>query len=130
MFYPSKIKILNQQIASKDFTLEIANTPTLQAKGLSKRTELCKNCGMLFIFNKENIQSFWMKDTLIPLDIIFIDKNFSITNIYTAFPEPGVNDFSLKLYQSTVPIKYVIEINAYQANELSLKVGDQIKLNL
>lgn len=128
--WPHKTKNISQKISNNDFIFEIANTPRLQTKGLSGRQELCKNCGMLFVFNKENIQTFWMKDTLIPLDIIFIDQNFIITDIYTATPEPGVNDFSLKLYQSSRPTKYVIEINANQANDLGLKVGDHLNLQL
>lgn len=130
IFFPSKPKYLRQQISTQNYNLEIANTPTLQAKGLSGRQELCSNCGMLFIFKKERTQIFWMKETLIPLDIIFIDKNFLITDIFTANPEPGIKDFQLKLYQSSRPSLYVIEINAGQADSLGLKTGDRLNLNL
>jgi uncharacterized protein len=129
--YPRKVtKIIDQKIANQNFTLEIADNIYLLAKGLSNRGELCQNCGMLFIFNWETTQTFWMKDTLISLDIIFINKSGLITDIYTASPEPNKNDFQLTLYQSTAPSQYVIELNAGTSKKLGLKKDDQINLNL
>lgn len=129
--FPRKVsKTINQKISSENFSLEIANNPYLQAKGLSKRTQLCPNCGMLFIFNQETTQTFWMKDTLIPLDIIFINSSGVITDIYTATPEIGISDFRLKLYQSTNPARYVIELNAFKSQKIGIKTGDQIDLDL
>jgi len=85
---------------------------------------------MLFIFKSENYQSFWMKDTLIPLDIIFIKESGQVTDIYTAHPEKGKSDFQLTLYKSTEPTKYVIELNANTASKLNLKIGDYIKISI
>jgi uncharacterized membrane protein (UPF0127 family) len=130
IFKPSTPNTVTQKINDKNFILEVADTPYLQAKGLSSRSSLCPDCGMLFIFNRESFQSFWMKDTLIPLDIIFIKANGEITDIYTAFPESGKSDFQLSLYKSSQPIKYVIELNALTASNLNLKSGDLINLNL
>lgn len=121
-------RTLTQNIKEQTFNLEIADNPYLQAKGLSGRTKLCENCGMLFIFKNENIQSFWMKDTLIPLDIIFINRSGQITDIYTANPEPGKTDLQLKIYQSSQAAKYVIELNAGITSKLNLKTGDTINL--
>jgi len=123
-------RTLTQNIKEEIFILEIADNPYLQAKGLSGRTHLCQNCGMLFIFNKEIIQSFWMKDTLIPLDIIFINKSGQITDIYTASPEPKKSDLQLKIYQSSQAAKYVIELNAGTAVKIGLNKGDILDLNL
>lgn len=129
--FPRRIsKSINQTIGNQNFTLEIANNPYLQGKGLSNRSQLCPNCGMIFIFNHETTQIFWMKDTLIPLDIIFINSNYYITDIYTAAPEPNKSDLQLTLYESTSPAKYVIELNAATSERLGIKKGDQIKLNL
>lgn len=131
-FYFSRknIKTITQKIANQNYSLEIADNPYLQAKGLSKRDHLCPNCGMLFIFSRETIQTFWMKDTLIPLDMIFIDSQGQITDIHTAFPEDKKSDFQLTLYQSSVPTKFVIELNSGDAQRLNLKKGDYLKLNL
>jgi hypothetical protein len=129
--YPRKpSKTINQVIGNQTFTLEIADNPFLQAKGLSKRQELCEKCGMLFVFNNETIQTFWMKDTLIPLDIIFINGSGHITDIYTAQPQPSKSDSQLTLYQSTAASKYVIELNANLSEKLGIKKGDFLDLNL
>ncbi len=114
---------------SKSNPLEIADTPYLLAKGLGNRQELCQNCGMLFKFPVLSVQTFWMKDTLIPLDIIFIDQNEQISDIYTAQPEIGVNDSNLKKYTSSRPSLYVIELNAGSAKKLNLNSGDYLKIN-
>jgi len=123
-------KTIEQKIGKQNFTLEIANTPYLLSKGLSGRQQLCPNCGMLFIFGHESTQTFWMKDTLIPLDMIFIKASGQITDIYTASPEMGKSDFQLTLYKSTQPIKYVIELNAGTAKNLNLKTGEYLKLSI
>ena len=130
IFRPSAPGSISQKIKEQNFTLEIADTPYLLAKGLSGQSQLCSSCGMLFIFKSETIQTFWMKETLIPLDIIFIKESGQITDIYTAQPERGKSDFELTLYKSTQPSKYVIELNSGTAVNLSLKKGDFINLNL
>jgi len=111
------------------YTLEIAKTVPQQTKGLMDRSSLCRNCGMIFVFGLDLPQVFWMKDTLIPLDMIFADHTGLIVNTITANPQPGVPDSQLKLYQSLKPAKFVIELNAGDANKLSLKPGDTIDLS-
>jgi len=130
IFRPSAPGSISQKIKEQNFTLKIADTPYLLSKGLSNRSELCPSCGMLFIFKSENFQTFWMKETLIPLDIIFLNKDGQITDIYTASPEPGKSDFELTLYKSTLLSKYVIELSANTAKSLNLIKGNYINLNL
>jgi hypothetical protein len=130
IFKPSTLNTITQKIKDINFFLEVADTPYLLSKGLSGRTDLCPSCGMLFIFRSQAIQTFWMKDTLIPLDIIFIKESGQITDIYTASPERGKSDFQLTLYKSSQPTKYVIELNANIASKLNLKIGDYIKLSI
>jgi hypothetical protein len=117
-------------IKGRKFNLEIAKTIPQQSKGLMDRTNLCSNCGMIFIFDFEMPQAFWMKNTLIPLDMIFLDKNSQVINIVTATPEPNVSDLQLKKYLSTAPAKYVIELNAGVSSNLGLKSGDTIDLSI
>jgi len=127
--FPRKTtKTVSQRILNQDFSLEIADNLFLLSKGLSNRKNLCPTCGMLFIFDQQNIQSFWMKNTLIPLDIIFIDETDLVTDIFTAQPQPNTPDSRLKIYQSSVPTKYVIEINANTSQQINLQIGDYIKL--
>lgn len=115
-------------IKGQEFNLEIAKTMPQQSLGLGKRDQLCTKCGMIFVWDIEMSRSFWMKDTLIPLDIIFLDKNGQVINFFTAYPEPGVSDLKLKIYRSLSPAKYVVELNAGTAQKLDLHPGDVIKL--
>lgn len=128
-FNNPKTSKINLTIGQKQYLLEVAKTIPQQTNGLMNRSSLCPNCGMIFVFNLEMTQSFWMKNTLIPLDMIFLDHNGSITNILTAYPQPNTPDHQLKLYQSTAPAKYVIELNAGDAQKLLLKPGDIIDIS-
>jgi len=126
---PRKVnKTIDQKIGNQLFSLEVADNVYLLGKGLSNRNELCSKCGMLFLFGFESTQTFWMKDTLIPLDMIFINANGQVTNIVTAYPEPNKSDFELTLYQGTA--KYIIELNGGTSQKIGLKIGDQIDLKL
>jgi len=115
---PKEVKI---NINDYKYYLETASTKEARRIGLSKRQNLCINCGMLFIFEKEAIAPFWMKDTLVPLDIIWIDKNFKVVKIVTA-----LETNSQKTY--TAKAKYAIELNANEVFKRNLKVGDTIQL--
>ena len=79
-------------VENVEFDVELAQTPAEREKGLSNRAELCDQCGMLFIFENNNYHSFWMKDTLVPLDIIWIDEIQS-----DLFKFAGSDDFLLSL---------------------------------
>lgn len=118
-----KIDIKNQT-----YQFEIARTLAQKSLGLGNRDSLCQNCGMIFVYQNEGIQPFWMKNTRIPLDIIWLDKNGQVVDIKTAKPEPNTPDIKLTIYQNPVPAQYVLEINAYQAQKLKLGIGDTIKL--
>lgn len=103
--------------------LYVADTPQERSKGLSGRESLPDDRGMVFIFDAPDEQCFWMKDTLIPLDMIWLDDSKTITKI-----EPNVQPSSYPdSFCSDKPEdKYVIELNAGKATELLLAVGRQI----
>jgi hypothetical protein len=117
---PKEVKI---NVKNYNYYLETAATPNERKIGLSNRQNLCTNCGMLFIFNKQGTYSFWMKDTFIPLDIIWLDKNFKIVKISTV-----LETNSEKRYTNKVKAKYVIELNANEVFKRDLNVGDTIQL--
>ena len=105
---------------------EIADDNEKRAKGLMFREELNENWGMFFVFEKENYQTFWMKNTLIPLDMIFVGENFEIVDIKNAVPckyEP------CSLYKSSKPAKYVLEVNGNFTMRSRIKTGDKISVN-
>ncbi|MEJ2585260.1 MAG: DUF192 domain-containing protein [Robiginitalea sp.] len=102
--------------------IEIASTDYEVQTGLMYRKDMEDRQGMLFIFDDEAPHSFYMKNTLIPLDILFIDKDFKIVNIHqNAQPmnEAGI--------PSGGPVQYVLEVKAGMSDKWGLEEGDRIE---
>ena len=99
---------------SKKLYAEIADSDHLRNKGLMYRTTLGEDCGMLFNFPSSAIQSFWMKNTLIPLSIAFINESGKIINIEDLKPH------SLESVYSFVPVKFALEMKQgwFQENHI------------
>jgi len=110
------------------FSLEVADTEEERRIGLSNRTSLAQNAGMLFVFPQTANWTFWMKDTLIPLDLLYLDDQGKIIAAYAMKPEPGVAESQLTRYQSPQPAKYGLEINGGLAAALGLQPGMQVDL--
>ena len=110
------------------FRLEVADDDATRGRGLAKRTFLSQDTAMLFVYPKEDRWLFWMKDTSIPLDILFLDSNRMIVDIQTMQPEPGTPDSRLRRYQSRVPALYALEINAGMAQENRFQTGMVVEL--
>lgn len=124
LLIPRKTKTGNFKIKNTPYQLELAKTISQQATGLSGRTSLCSNCGMLFVFAYEDVWPFWMKDTLIPLDIIWLNKAGKIVHYVNATELK-----SLKILKNSTPAKYVLELNSGDFDKLKLKLGDEILHN-
>ena len=117
-------------IENVEFEVEIAQTLTERTKGLADRTDLCSQCGMLFIFEADNYHAFWMKGTFIPLDIIWLDKNWQVVD-FTAFAQPqaGRPDEELPIYRPKTPARYVLELPGGTVEKIrGFKVGSQVEL--
>ncbi|MFO7793708.1 MAG: DUF192 domain-containing protein [Candidatus Nanohaloarchaea archaeon] len=110
------------------FDVEIADTPEEREKGLMNRENVGENEGMLFVYEEEDYRSFWMKNTFIPLDIIFLDSNLEVINIEKANPEPNTSDDNLQRYRSESPAQYVLEINQNRSEEIGLEKGSEMSL--
>jgi hypothetical protein len=109
------------------FQVELAKTDAQRDRGLMYRKELDKDKGMLFIFDKEGVYPFWMKNTLIPLDIIWIDSNNKVV-----FIGQNVQPCKSLICPSITPqakAKYVLEVNAGVCKEADLKLVDELKFN-
>ncbi len=102
--------------------IEVADNDALRARGLMYRKSMLINEGMLFIHDYEQIQSFWMKNTYIPLDMIFVDSNHEIITIHQ-----NTTPLSERSYSSTLPALYVVEVNAGFCNSNNIKTGDKIQ---
>ena len=103
------------------FDVEIAQTSEERAKGLMFRESMPENYGMLFVFDDDVPRSFWMKNTLIPLDMIFIDGNMTVVDVKNAVPckEDPCSTYSAHG-------KYVLEINAGLAEKYGVKAGSRM----
>lgn len=111
------------RIVDQSMIVELALDELSQAKGLMFRETMPENAGMLFMFPQTQPLAFWMKNTLIPLDIIYMTEAGEVVHIVTAQPCKIQNCPS---YPSVEPAKYVLELNAGRAKSLGLKVGDNL----
>jgi len=111
-------KLVKIAIGDKTFTVEIAKTEEEKEIGLSNRESLDNNKGMLFVFDEPDEVSFWMKDTLIPLDIIFINDELEVISVHQGVPnseEP----------MSEMNVSFVLEVNVNSG----IKPGDELDLS-
>ncbi|MBI2338922.1 MAG: DUF192 domain-containing protein [Deltaproteobacteria bacterium] len=121
---PDTVTVITRS-GSTEFAVEIADTAAERATGLMNRTDLSDRDGMLFIFDENTLTSFWMKDTPLSLDIIFIDENHRI--IYVA---ENTEPFSEELITPTSVFRYVLEVKAGFADESGVETGDRVSLNI
>lgn len=111
--------------------VELAVTPEERARGLSSRTSLLADAGMLFVYDAPGKPSFWMKDTLIPLDMIWVDADKRVEGIAADVqPEPGVADGALRRYAPETPVLYVLELNAGAAARIGIAPGSQLEFDV
>ncbi len=115
------------EIKGKKIKVEIADSQAEMEKGLIHRENLGENSGMLFIFPDSEIRSFWMKNTLISLDIIFVDENLEIVDIKNALP---CSSEPCALYTSSLPAKYVLEVNSGFSEQNNLTIGEEVSLSI
>lgn len=109
------------------FTIEIAADDASRAHGLMDRTKMDADHGMLFVFEDDAPRAFWMKNTKIPLDMLFFDADAKLVSVQHNVP-PCVAD-PCAGYSSGAPARYVLELNAGQANELGLTPGDAMAIH-
>lgn len=118
-------------VGDTKLNVEIADTKAKRELGLGGRNNLSENTGMLFVFDsKQTIPSFWMKDMLIPLDIIWISKN-KVIKIDKNVPAPvqGTSDSKLTIYNPGQPIDYVLEVNTGFSDANHITVGSSVDLS-
>ena len=112
---------------SNCFDVELATTSVERERGLMYRDFLDFDSGMLFVFEREGIYDFWMKNTLIPLDIIWIDSNGVVVFIEENV-EPCVDNCSI--FKSDREAKYVLEVNSGVVERIGLEVGNKLELDI
>lgn len=108
------------RVGEERFTVWVARTPEQRARGLMYRTDLGPRQGMLFVFENEQVLSFWMKNTPLPLSIAFLSADGEILQIEPLTP------FSEVKVSSWRPARYALEVNAGAFAEAGAQVGDLI----
>lgn len=104
------------------FRVEVVDTPQERAQGLMNRQSMSMGAGMLFVFQKTEVVSFWMESTLIPLDMVFISESGRVEHIHhNAQPQDRTS------ISSQVPVRYVLEINGGLAKSMNIGVGTELR---
>ena len=119
---PSELPTCKMPIGSKTYQLEMARTSAEQEKGLMKRDSMPEDHGMIFIFDADRLQQFWMKDTRFPLDIIFVDHAGVVVSVST------MQAYDLGTTSSVAPAQYAIELNIGQAKAAGVEKGQTLKI--
>jgi uncharacterized protein len=109
-----------------DLTLEVARTDAQREHGLMDRTSIPPQHGMIFVFDGDGTESFWMKDTLVPLDMIFVGSDGTVRKVFASVPvvAPALPDAKIPL--ETAPAKYVIELAAGEAAQDGIVEGTKL----
>jgi hypothetical protein len=105
----------------QSWTIELASDNASRSKGLMFRQEMAPLSGMLFRFEQSRFVSMWMKNTFIPLDMIFANQAGIVTHIHR-----GAVPQSLEVISSQVPARFVLEVNAGEADRHGIAVGNQL----
>jgi hypothetical protein len=114
------------EVEGQRFVVQIADDDPTRARGLMFVDQMPDDEGMLFIFPEERPRSFWMKNTRIPLDIIYIDRDFEIVSISADTPPCRSRTRRCPNYPSEGPAQFVLEINGGLAAEYGIEAGDRV----
>ncbi len=118
---PTTLRVEKQDGTVLDFTVEVARTQEEIYRGLMFRKEMPARYGMIFILPVEREAEFWMKNTLIPLDMVFIGADGQIKHIH-----PMAKPLDTTLVPSLAPVKAVLELNGGETQELGIMPGDKV----
>jgi uncharacterized protein len=126
-------ELLTVELGGRLFELELALTDEARTQGLMYRDEIAENGGMIFVYPPVEpfpaVINFWMKNCLVPIDVIFLNPKGIITAIHEMQPpDPGMHDDALIRYSSKLPAQFAIELRGGMAAELGLTTGNRIEL--
>ena len=120
------VPLMKVTVGSAEFQVELAQTPEQRERGLMYRAELPGDRGMLFV-QSPGPTAFWMKNTLIPLDLLYFDNEGRLSQIVAEAPPCKVEN--CPIYPSKTPeVRYILEINAGEAARRGIRLGDRLKL--
>ena len=122
--HAGQLDTVQVRLAGQPFTLEIAADDESRARGLMFRTSMAADRGMLFVFEQAEPQSFWMRNTKIPLDIMYFGADGKLVS--TSANTPPCRTASCPSFPSEGPARYVVELNAGSAAKLGLSKGSAL----
>ena len=114
------------ELGNQRYAIEIADDDAERARGLMFRDAMADDHGMLFIHDREEPQAYWMKNTRIPLDILYFDRDRRLVSQQRDVPPCSLGD-GCPPYPSDAPARYVLELNAGEAARLQLKDGAELR---
>lgn len=132
-FYLFSLKEKENNLISKAcfeqacFYLEVADTPELRSRGLMFQEELAENQAMLFVFPEPGIYKFWMKNTLIPLDIVWLDPEKEV--IFIEHNAEPCFEEECPFFGPQIESKYVLEIKGGLAEKINIEIGDKVNID-
>lgn len=106
--------------------VEVAATPEARSRGLMNRERLPDNAGMLFIFEEQHRWGFWMKNTLIPLSVAFIDRSWRIVDIQDMAVAPNPREGPFTIYEARAPALYALEVRQGLFKQKGIGVGARV----
>lgn len=115
------------ELKGKRFEIEVAADDATRERGLMFRDSMPADHGMLFLFDHAATQAFWMKNTRIPLDILYFDQNRRLVSVQQRVPACRTDP--CPAYPSAGPAQYVLELNAGVADALGVKAGDELTIH-
>jgi uncharacterized membrane protein (UPF0127 family) len=118
---PNSFVVIETPKGAVRLHVEVAADDRSRMRGLMYRTQLAADAGMLFDFHNDGFRDFWMKDTVLPLDMIFIRADGTIASI-----APNTTPYSEKVISSQAPVRAVLEINAGRAAALDIHPGEKV----
>ena len=115
-------------LRDQTFRVEIADNDAERARGLMYRDRMDADAGMLFLFPRQAPQAFWMKNTRIPLDILYFDESWKLVGWSLDTPPCSLGD-RCPSYPSGAPARYVLELNAGTSARIGVQLGDKLRVN-
>ncbi len=119
--FPRSTIVITAARACHHFEVWVAVTPAEQRRGLMHVRSLAERQGMLFVYEGEARRSMWMKNTFLPLDMLFVHADGTVSSIVT-----DTEPLSLRSIASRVPVRYVLELNAGVSRRLEIREGDRM----
>lgn len=130
-YQPQVLPTVKATLANTELDIMLARTYLQKQQGFMFYEEIANNTGMLFVYNQDHLMHFWMKNTIVPLDLVFLSSELKVVEwIENMKPGFGKPENTLPHYSSTQPARYALELKAGMVKKLGIKIGDKLEIPL